>query len=160
MSDIPAKIKLDIGCSDVKIDPKFIGVDPYYIGADLQAPAGNLPFADNSVDEIYSSHMLEHIAKLEILPTLKEWRRVLISGGKLIIRVPDLVWACRWWLEHQTTQDLDIIYGTQGRVGEFHQTGFSRKIMENYISVAGFALIKFEILKTHEVQTLSFECKK
>ena len=158
--DIPVKIKLDIGCSDVKINPKFIGVDPYYIGADLQVPAGNLPFAGNSVDEIYSSHMLEHVAKLEVLPTLREWRRVLIPGGKLTVRVPDLEWACRWWLKHQTSQDIDIIYGTQGRLGEFHQTGFNKKIMADYLSVAGFAVTKFEFLKTHEVQTLSFECVK
>lgn len=154
-------IKLDIGCSDVKVEKDWVGVDPYCEAADVKAFAWELPYEDNSIVEIRCFHTLEHIAKLKILPTLKEWHRVLMLFGKLTVRVPDLAWCCKWWLEHQTTGwDMDIIFGTQGRKGEFHKTGFNRTIMENYLKEAGFKIEKFEEMETHSQKTLSFECRK
>ena len=105
--------------------------------------------------------MLEHCYKAQIIPTLKEWFRVLKSGGKLTLKVPDLAWCCQWWLEHQTSGwDMDIIFGGQSREGEAHHTGFNREIMINYLHEAGFKVEKFEELETHSQKTLSFECEK
>lgn len=44
------------------------------------------PFADNSVDEILLSHVLEHLD--DPIKILKECYRILKTGGKLDIRVP------------------------------------------------------------------------
>ena len=39
-------------------------------------------FEDDSIDEIYASHVLEHLSyRNEIVPALKEWRRVLLPGA-------------------------------------------------------------------------------
>lgn len=46
-------------------------------------------FADNSVDVIYASHILEYFSKLEAVDVLKEWNRVLVQGGLLRLAVPD-----------------------------------------------------------------------
>ncbi len=48
------------------------------------------PWADNSVDHIYSSHTLEHLNKQQGRHCLKECFRVLKPGGVLRIVVPDL----------------------------------------------------------------------
>lgn len=53
----------------------------------LRGHAENLPIDSNSVDVLYSSHLLEDFEKWE--PVLREWVRVVRPGGKVIILVPD-----------------------------------------------------------------------
>jgi len=52
-----------------------------------------LPYPDNSVKYIYSSHFLEHLSRAEAKKLLGECYRVLVPGGALRIIVPDLL-AC------------------------------------------------------------------
>jgi predicted SAM-dependent methyltransferase len=49
-----------------------------------------LPFADDQLDVIYSSHMLEHLSRSEAKSFLSEARRTLRSGGIIRLAVPDL----------------------------------------------------------------------
>lgn len=49
-----------------------------------------IPHADESVDLVYSSHMLEHLDTFEARAFLTEVRRVLVPGGTLRLAVPDL----------------------------------------------------------------------
>jgi predicted SAM-dependent methyltransferase len=49
-----------------------------------------LPFADSSVDYIYSSHAFEHFTNSKSLGLLKECHRVLRAKGVCRICVPDL----------------------------------------------------------------------
>jgi len=44
------------------------------------------PFSDNTFDEIFASHILEHLDKP--FAVMKELHRLLKPGGKLIIKVP------------------------------------------------------------------------
>ena len=53
---------------------------------DLRVP---LPFPTDSVDRIYSSHLLEHLTFEEGQRLLSECRRVLKSGGEISVCVPD-----------------------------------------------------------------------
>jgi predicted SAM-dependent methyltransferase len=52
--------------------------------------ATRLPFSPESVDVIYSCHMLEHLDRNEAQAFLAECRRVLRPGGRLRLVVPDL----------------------------------------------------------------------
>ena len=45
-----------------------------------------LPFPDERVDTVYSSHMLEHVA--DFRATIRDWHRVLRSGGFIVCVVP------------------------------------------------------------------------
>ena len=140
-------IRLDIGCgSEETKRVGYIGVDAYTDAADIKANMWDLPYEDESVDEIYSAQALEHIPKNMVVPTLQEWKRVLKSGGKMHLQLPDLEWACMWWLSHQSIGwDMDIIYGTQKHEGEFHKTGFSTKIIWDYLQdVGGFTDVTIE----------------
>ena len=61
-------VRLDIGCSDLKISVDHIGIDR--IDRDGVDIAGDYQEAfkridSNKVDEIYSAHFLEHIDDLE-----------------------------------------------------------------------------------------------
>jgi len=49
-----------------------------------------LPLQDNSVDVLYSSHMLEHLDRTEAEKFLEEAFRLLRAGGIIRIAVPDI----------------------------------------------------------------------
>ncbi len=131
--------RLDIGSGP---EPKegFTGVDLYATGPNIvSAPMNKLPYEDESVDEIYSSHALEHIGKYEVVPTLTEWWRVLKWGGLLTIEVPDFEYVCKNWLKYRDNGwNLDAVFGDQSTPGQFHKTGFTRQIMYDYLAQAGF----------------------
>lgn len=50
----------------------------------------NLPFGDNEVDYIFTSHFVEHIKYYRVLDLLREMYRVLKKGGVTRISVPDI----------------------------------------------------------------------
>ena len=66
---------------------------------DLRKP---LPFASDSVDAVYHSHVLEHIDRDKVDGFLKEIHRVLRPGGIQRICVPDLESLARRYLDHIT----------------------------------------------------------
>ena len=47
-------------------------------------------FSENSIDEIYASHVFEHIKIRNFLKILKNIHRILKQDGKLYISVPDM----------------------------------------------------------------------
>lgn len=51
-----------------------------------------LPFKDNTMDAVSSSHLIEDF--VDWSPLLKEWTRILKPGGYIVILVPDMaLWA-------------------------------------------------------------------
>jgi SAM-dependent methyltransferase len=60
-----------------------------------------LPFADGTVEAIYSSHFLEHVRREDALAFLRECHRVLRPGGVVRLVVPDLRRLARLYLEGQ-----------------------------------------------------------
>ncbi len=154
-------IKLDIGSGPNPL-PGFTGIDIASLPGIVTAPMWDLPYADGQVDEIFSSHALEHVEKRKIVPTLTEWRRVLRPGGRLALEVPDLVWCCENWLQHPDAGwDLDAIFGTQDHPGQFHLTGFTPEIMRDYFAQAGWSeAIQCSQMWDHLQNTLRFEAIK
>lgn len=83
------RVFLNVGSSSKKL-PGFVNVDIDPV-ADLCADmTRTLPFANNSVDGIFSEHFIEHISQAEGAAFLRECRRVLIPGGLLRLATPDL----------------------------------------------------------------------
>jgi predicted SAM-dependent methyltransferase len=88
-------MKINLGCGSLLL-PGYINCDLYNPAAEMKCDVKDLPFPDDSVDEIYASHIIEHFdffeGKDKVLP---EWRRVLKVGGILIIETPDLAASCK-----------------------------------------------------------------
>ncbi len=76
-------MKLNIG-SGRQFRDGYLNVD--LGGGDLRATAMKLPFKDESFDEIFASHVLEHL--LDLGAALHEMYRVLRQGGTLIVVAP------------------------------------------------------------------------
>ena len=156
-------IRLDIGSGD-KPKEGFTGVDLFAEGEGIiKAPMNALPYGDEEVDEIYSSHALEHIGKYEVVPALREWWRVLKYDGLLTIEVPDFEWVCKNWLKYQTNDwNMDAVFGDQSTPGQFHKTGFTRAIMYEYLRQAGFGerQVTSGIVWSHEQDCFVFMLTK
>jgi SAM-dependent methyltransferase len=82
-------LKLDLGCG-INKRAGFIGVDRrQFEGVDQVANLlGAWPWADESVEEINMSHVLEHFTGHERVRIFNEMHRVLVKGGKATITTP------------------------------------------------------------------------
>jgi hypothetical protein len=88
----PQERKLDIGCGKNKKEG-FIGIDQYKMdGVDVVMDVRNRwPYDDDSVDEVHSSHFIEHLTGQERVFFFNELYRVLKPGCKATIITPH--WA-------------------------------------------------------------------
>lgn len=82
-----AKLLRKIGLISEERFQNLLEVDPEIILWDLRK---GIPFAEDTFDVVYHSHLLEHINKDDALAFLKECYRVLKTGGILRVVVPDL----------------------------------------------------------------------
>ncbi len=77
------RLKLNLGCGRFHL-PDYLNID--FLGGEIRADARHLPFRDNVFEEVFASHVLEHIP--DLIGTMHELHRVLKSGGLLKIIVP------------------------------------------------------------------------
>src|SRR5208283_2288415 len=91
-------MKLNLGCGDQKLEG-YINCDLHQEDADMKFDASKLPFDDNSVDEIAAYHLIEHFNFRQAFDVLREWRRVLKPGGKIILETPDFYNSCKIFVE-------------------------------------------------------------
>ncbi len=144
-SKIP--LRLHLGCGSVRLEG-YVNLDKYPTkGADRVMPADRLYYDDASVDEIYSSHMLEHLGPEELESATKEWRRVLKPGGKVTVRCPNFEVYIREWLsgddEYRLGWGRINVFGHSGR-GEamWHHNGFSSGVLRRVFENHGFRTLK------------------
>ena len=85
-------MKLDLGCGqnkkrDFEGDDTWTGVD-LYSEADIKFDLfkKKWPWKDESIDEIYSSHFIEHLP--DLIPFMNECHRILKTGAKMTVVAP------------------------------------------------------------------------
>lgn len=140
---------LHLGCG-TKYLPGFVNIDGNLFNKlDLWLDVRNgLPFASNSVDSIYSTHMFEHFYFDELDLMLRECVRVLKPGGGVRLIVPNLESAIkaysqdrRAWFEDHFPRHFDSL---GGRFSNFvfcdgqHRTAFDFTYMNEVLRKAGF----------------------
>ena len=105
-------------------------------------------FADGSVQEIYASHVLEHLGYNDELPkALAEFHRVLEPGGIARISVPDFEILCRLFLDPSIDRPtrkevMRMAFGGQVDEHDFHRVGLTFEFLEDYLRAAGFAAVE------------------
>lgn len=86
-------MKIELGCGPEDRRRKgYIGIDVADMGQEyvLDLEKDKLPFKDNSVDTIYSSHVIEHLRDVQLC--LNECWRVLKDDGYMEVIVPYGLW--------------------------------------------------------------------
>ena len=67
---------------------------------DISCDLRELPFDDDSADEILSVHVIEHFWRWEVRDVLSEWVRVLKPRGRMVIECPNFHTACMEFLKN------------------------------------------------------------
>ena len=115
-------------------------------------------FKDNSISEVYASHVFEHVKYIDVKKTLSGIYRILVSGGKFYISVPNMNVLFRQFLEkkNQTKTKIKImrmIFGGQIDEYDFHYFGWDFELLSGLLKNVGFDEIekveKFSIF-THD----------
>jgi predicted SAM-dependent methyltransferase len=137
-------VRVHLGCGTKRLDG-WIHVDaqPQPL-LDHQTTIDDLHmFQDNSIDEIYACHVLEHVGRREVIGVLKEWNRVLKVGGIVRISVPDFEAVVDHYQEHRCLQDvMGLVVGGQRDNFDYHCILFTDRSIQDSLQQTGF----------HEVQ--------
>ncbi len=156
-------MKLNIGCGK-KYKEGFINIDAYdSTVADKIMPAYDLKFHSNSVYEIESLQIIEHLGLFNAIYALSEWFRVLKPGGSLIIETPNLEKSFKKFISGNLKTRKNIltwIYGVESK-GMLHKFCFPEELLEDQLKKIGFVDLKktyTEIEKDHP--TIKIKCKK
>jgi predicted SAM-dependent methyltransferase len=139
------KVFIHLGCGSMD-SPEFINVDGrYFPHIHHTANVEKLPFfPDNFADLVYSSHTLEHIKMDDLIPVLKEWKRILKPGGILRLSVPDFDCVLKIYNINNNTIDSihPFVLGGQDYKENHHYSMFNKGYLESLLFKAGFMEIR------------------
>lgn len=133
---------INVGCGHVQVEG-YINVDAREIpGVDVIASAQDLPFADESLQEIYCAHLAEHFTELELKRIIfPHWFSKISKNGQLRIVVPDAHSMINDYVSGTMSfEDLrKVTYGAQDYDGDFHYTMFTTASLTQLLTEAGFS---------------------
>jgi predicted SAM-dependent methyltransferase len=135
--------RLNLGCGTDKRDG-YLNVDMAGMyEPDLAADVRDLSMLPSGhYVEILAQDVLEHLPRTSTQEALDEWNRLLETGGKLFLRVPNLEGLAKLFQLRATFADhvelMQCLFGTQAYSGDFHQASFTRILLEGYLKQSGF----------------------
>lgn len=114
-----------------------------------------LPFADDSVDYVYSSHLLEHLHRDDALRLLGEVHRILKPGGVARICVPDLSHALALYQEGKKQESLEYFFSpTRAGALNRHQYMYDAELLAGALRSSGFAEVTRRAFQEGDVPDL------
>ena len=113
-------MKLHLGCGK-RFFPGWIHIDRANYNHINYRDITKLEFDNDSVDLIYSSHVIIYFDREEIIPILKEWQRVLKPGGILRLAVPNFMMMAKLYMDgkYPLKNFLGPLYGKMDIDGSF-----------------------------------------
>jgi predicted SAM-dependent methyltransferase len=137
-------LKLHIGGEQIKAGWKILNIQPNS-GVDYVGDICNLEqFSENSVNEIYASHVFEHVKQKDTLNVLKGIYRILKPKGIFYVSVPDLDILCQLFLDPNAPVEVKVhamkmMFGGQANEFDFHYMGWNQVFLFDYLKTAGFS---------------------
>lgn len=141
-------LRLHIGGQQPHPDWKIVNVQPGPHTDYVRSCSDLSIFDDETVAEIYASHVVEHLRyQRELGATLNEFNRVLVPGGTLYVSVPDLATLCTLFLDPALDGTsrfhiMRMMYGGQVDEADFHYVGLTHEFITYYLERAGFTDIR------------------
>jgi predicted SAM-dependent methyltransferase len=155
-------LRLNLGCGHVML-PGYINVDQRDVpGVDIVADVGDLPLQESSVQELFSSHVLEHFPQEDLRRRLLPyWRSLLVSKGSFRAIVPDGE-AMLAGLGNKTyafEEFREVLFGAQDYDGDFHYNLFTPDSLRALVIEAGFVEIEVPTRGRRNGKCFEFEIR-
>lgn len=105
--------------------------------------AYGIPFADQSVDFVYSSHFLEHMHKQDATHLMQESFRVLRPGGVIRVCVPDLAYAVSLYAAGDKKRMLSDYFFVEDKESYYarHKYMYDFELLSELLQSVGFSNI-------------------
>lgn len=167
-------MRLNLGAGDHLIKG-FLSVDLYDKDADIKADICDLPFDNDSVDEIIASQVIEHIPYNKTYQMFSEMYRVLKKGCYAHIECPDVeyaaqkivetgdiddIWLHHLWGEYYRPWDKERYEDCTNHEGSKHVTGFTLNRIKRICEPIGFNVKKVEPVFIKVPENLAVRLKK
>jgi predicted SAM-dependent methyltransferase len=137
------QLKLHIGGKQKREGWKILNIQPGE-NVDYIGDISNLnQFPEGSCDQVYASHVLEHVRQQDIPQTLAGIYRILEPGGQLLVSVPDWDVLCHLFINPKAPltvkwHALRIMLGGQIDANDYHYCGFNQELLFKFLQEAGF----------------------
>ncbi|WP_175919001.1 class I SAM-dependent methyltransferase [Burkholderia pyrrocinia] len=152
--------KVNLGCGHIAM-PEYINVDAREVpGVDVVADVGGLPFDKGSVDEVFSSHLVEHFPQEELRRRLlPHWRSMLKPGGRLRAIVPDGDAMLKGVAAGSYSFDdfREVLFGSQDYNGDFHFNLLTPESLTKLLEESGFGQVEVPVRGRRNGQCFEFE---
>jgi predicted SAM-dependent methyltransferase len=139
--------RLNIGGMVAKDGWRILNVQPGD-GVDFVGNVADLSgFANEEFDEVYASHVIEHLGfRTELPAALSGIYRILKPGGVFQMSVPDLEVLCRIFLNEGLEANdrfkiMSIMFGGQTDAHDFHKVGLTWEFAQHFLGQAGYERI-------------------
>jgi len=142
-------IGLEFGCGNKPRKPEYLGVDirslpnVTYV---CNAWEIHQHVKFNTIDNIFSRHFFEHLTFYQADLTLKSWYKILKSGGKIEMIVPNMEFHIRQWLNpNRKTVGKDERHAIAGFWGwqreddphnfwDVHKSGYDYNLLKDFVT--------------------------
>lgn len=154
------EMRVNLGCGHITA-PGYINVDMRNLpGVDVVAEVGNLPFEPDSLDEISSTHLLEHFPQEELRRRLLPyWRGLLKPRGLFRAVTPDgaamLTHAADG--SYAFSDFREVLFGSQDYEGDFHFNLLTPHSLRELVQDAGFVDVDIPAQGRRNGQCFEFE---
>jgi predicted SAM-dependent methyltransferase len=148
-------------CCGRKILPDYMNIDIVPTGdakPDILCNALSVPLPDGCADEVMCIHGFEHFYRWEVDQLAEEWKRLLKSGGILVLELPNLVKCCANIVSgYKKVGKHPDQFGMWGLFGDprtsnphmIHRWGWSPETLGDFLSEHGFVEIREEVTQWH-----------
>ncbi|EKE00425.1 MAG: hypothetical protein ACD_22C00025G0003 [uncultured bacterium] len=101
-------------------------------------------FKKNSVDEILTVNLIDHMKKDEFIKALSKWKRMLKPNGLLIIDVDDRQKQVESLMEAKKLEEIEwglrVIYCHHKNKYDTHWWGYTPKYLKNILKAEGWKI--------------------
>jgi predicted SAM-dependent methyltransferase len=158
-------IRLNLGAGGMLVEGWLsVGLEDRH---DIRADLRELPLPDDHADEAMAIHVLEHFHRWEAVDVLREWRRVLKRGARLVLELPELTRCARNVLDPSCNERL----GMWGLFGDpqyqdplmVHKWCYRDTELRDLLKLAGYCKIHFAKPEWHgrkSMRDIRVECFK
>lgn len=140
-------VRLNLGCGRFPLrGGGWVNIDQEAsVEPDLVADVLELPYAPESVDEIYAGHLLEHFDWRDGERALAHWFSLLRPGGRIGVAVPDFDVLAARYVEAPSAEalrELNDLYIYSYRQKSPHKYAYSGPLLQEALAKAGFVYLE------------------